>query len=87
MSVVGWLRRGMERAREERDSWPRWLRRNVEETNDMADKECDCEGIDNGDGIDQCIVWLCTDVRWATSLHCEAHQGFAHVEQEENNGS
>ena len=53
----------------------------------MADKECDCEGIDNGDVIDQCIVWLCTDVRWATSLHCEAHQGFAHVEQEENNGS
>ncbi len=88
MSVIGWLQRGMERARAERDSWPQWLRRNSKETNDMADNECDCDedGIDNGDGIDQCIVWPCDEVRDEPSLHCTAHREFAHVDQEETDG-
>ncbi len=80
MSVVGWLRRAM--------------RCNVEEENDMPNAcNGDCKGIDNGDGLDQCIVWSCWEYRvrfvrvaggWraVTSLHCEAHQGFANVEQD-----
>ncbi len=67
-----------------------WLRRSVEETNDMADSKCDgdCEGIiDNGDGIDQCIVWWCDEDRVRPSLHCKAHQGFANVDQEETDGN
>lgn len=50
-------------------------------------------------GIDQCIVWWCHELRgtrWGSvgnqimeipTLHCRAHQGFAHVDQEANNGS
>ncbi len=54
----------------------------------MADNECDCDedGIDNGDGIDQCIVWPCDEVRDEPSLHCTAHREFAHVDQEETDG-
>ncbi len=65
----------------------------------MADNECNCEGIDNGDGIDQCIVWPCRedragrwgkvgrDVQLVPTLHCVAHQGFTNVEQAETDGS
>ena len=40
------------------------------------------DGIDNGDGVDQCIVWPCQEDR-VVGLHCAAHQGFANVDQEE----
>lgn len=58
----------------------------------------DEDGIDNDDGVDQCIVWWCPELRghkwgkvkgWMTlvrAFHCRAHHGFAHV-KEENDGN
>ena len=60
----------------------------------MAINDEEDDGIDNGDGIDQCIVWWCDDVRgveWGETrfvfaLYCFDHREFAHVDQEAYNG-